>query len=199
MLMSLILDDGSELHFGQKLEEIERRYSCRARDNPSPIARKEIDKIVEIDRVELSFDSGFLLRVNFTKDYRFVNPPAPYPEEWKNFREINSRRIYARMPREEFLSYVSAWEKRAVTLGAEKVPAGDLAAQQFVVSMVHDEYVDMVNVDLGTSRRAKGGGIWCDGWNAFFDPRSEKAQTEFPTLKTLSAFRDEFNTVARRR
>jgi hypothetical protein len=197
--MSLILDDGSELHFGQKLEEIECRYARSATDIPLRIARKDIDKIVDIAGVQLHFDSGLLVRVTFTKDYRFVNPPMPYPEEWRNFPEINSRRIYNRMPREEFLAYVSEWENRALALGAVKVPMGDLTGQQFAVSTLRDECADWVSVNFGPSRRAGGGGIWCDGWNAFFGPKTEKEQAEIAKLERLCAFRDEYNTVARRR
>jgi hypothetical protein len=195
--MALVLDDGNALHFGQELEEVEPIFSCHAIDNPVRIARKTIDKIIKTANLQLDFDSGRLCRVTFAVDYRFVNPPAPYAEDWKNFPAIGSCRIYGRMSREKFLSYISAWEQRAINIGAGKVDMGDLTTEQFAVSIDRDDFWDAVCVNMGPSRRAGGGGIWCDGWIATF----EKSKTNFDagTLETLSAFRDEFNTVARRR
>jgi len=195
--MALVLDDGRTLHFGQEIEEVEILFSCRAIDNPSRIARKTIDKMIKTADLQLDFDSGRLLRVTFAVGYQFDNAPTPYVEDWKNFPMIASCRVFGRMSRERFLSFVSAWEQRAVSLGAEKVEMGDLTTEQFAVSICREQYWDAVCVNLGPSRRAGGGGIWCDGWIATFE--KPKAKFDPGTLKDLSAFRDEFNTVARRR
>jgi hypothetical protein len=195
--MPLVLDDGNALRFGQEIEEVESLFSCHAIDNPAPIARKTIDKIIKTANLELDFDSGRLRRVTFALDYQFVNPPAPYAEDWKNFPIIGSCRVFGRMSRDMFLSYLSEWEQRAISLGAEKVEMGDLTTEQFAVSICRDQYWDAVCVNLGPSRRAGGGGIWCDGWIATFE--NPKAKFDVGTLEELSAFRDEFNTVARPR
>jgi hypothetical protein len=104
------------------------------------------------------------------------------------------------MARKDFLSYLTAWEQRAQNLGAEKLELGDLTSVQFAVSIDQDEFVDMIHVSMGPPRRAGGGGIWCDGWTLFFTMESDRRDVgeTIGILQTLSAFRDEFNTVARR-
>jgi hypothetical protein len=195
--MPLVLDGGNALRFGQKIEEAESLFSCHAIDNPARVARKRIDEIINTANLQLDFDSGRLCRVTFAVDYQFDNPPTPYEEDWKNFPEIDSGRVFGRMSREKFLSYLSKWEQRAISMGAEKVDMGDLTREQFAVSICRDSFWDAVCVNMGPSRRAGGGGIWCDGWIATF----EKPKTKFDAgiLESLSAFRDEFNTVARQR
>jgi hypothetical protein len=197
--MALVLDDGNALCFGEEMEKVEHLFSCHAIDNPSPIARKAVDKIIKTANLQLDFDSGRLCRVTFADEYQFIRPPTPYPEVWKNFPVIGARKIYRRMPREEFLSYVSAWEQRAIGLGAEKIAFDDLTGKQFSVSIDRDSpWYDAVNISMGPSRRAGGGGIWCDGWNAIFTRRDPNGGISFVTLERLSVFRDEFNSVARR-
>jgi len=195
--MALVLDDGNALCFGEEIEKAERLFSCHAIDNPLRIARKTVDKIIKTANLHLDFDSGRLCRVTFADEYQFKSPPTPYPEEWKNFPVIGARKIYRRMPREEFLSYVSAWEQRAIGLGAEKIDMDDLTTEQFAVSICRDEFWDSVCLNMGQSTRAGGGGIWCDGWIATFKKQETELGAEI--LEELSAFPDEFNTVARRR
>jgi len=203
--MSQTLDDGKIIAFGQSLEEIEGMFGSTAIDIPLRIARKGIDKILKTESLSLEFDSGRLKRISFEGDYEFKNPPEPYPEPWKNFAAIGPTTIPGKKAREEFLTYLKAWEERAKTFGAEPVePGEDLSSEQYSVAIMQEDLIgystDMIVVNMGPSRRAGGGGLWCDGWLLFFATESDSQQTgvEVGRLQSLSAFRDEFNTVARR-
>lgn len=203
--MSQILDDGKAIAFGQSLDEVEQMFAVKAIDIPIRIARKGIDKSLNTGNLSLEFDSGKLKRIQFEGEYDFKNPPTPYPETWKNFPVIGATRILGKMDREEFLTYLKAWEERAKTLGAERTEAGDdLAQNQYAVAIMQDNfmdfYTDMIVVNMGPSRRAGGGGLWCDGWIMSFATESthQKNSVEVGRLQHISAFRDEFNTVARK-
>jgi hypothetical protein len=198
--MSLLLDDGKTIAFGQGLAEVEQLFSRTAVDNPSPVARKGIDKIIRTKNLSLEFDTGKLDTMTFESGYEFKNPPTPYLEPWKNFVVIGRKAITGGVAREDFLAYLVAWEERAVSLGAEKLESGDLTSVQFAVSIDKDQYADMIHISMGPSRRAGGGGIWCDGWTLFFTMESDGRNQgqKVGSMSSLSAFRDEFNTVARR-
>ena len=203
--MSQLLDDGKVISFGQSLEEVERLFGCEAADIPIKIARKGIDKSLKTGNLSLEFDSGKLKRMCFECGYDFKSPPTPYPEPWKNFPVIGAARISGKMLREDFLAYLNAWEERAKAFGAEPVEAGeDLASEQYSVAIIQEDLMgvptDMAVVNMGPSRRAGGGGLWCDGWVLFFATESDSKESgvEVGHLWSLAAFRDEFNTVARR-
>ncbi len=203
--MSQLLDDGRTIAFGQSLEEVERLFGCQASDIPVKIARKGIDKILKVENLSLEFDSGKLKQMSFEGGYEFKNPPTPYPEAWKNFPDIGTTRISGRMLREDLLAYLKAWEERAKAMGAKPIEAGeDLGSDQYSVGIIQDDLmgfsIDTVVVNMGPSRRAGGGGLWCDGWVLFFATKSDPQDSgvEVGRLRSVSAFRDEFNTVARR-
>ena len=103
------------------------------------------------------------------------------------------------MSRDDFLNYLALWEKRAQNLGAEKINFNDLHSKQFAVSVSRDKFMDMLNISMGPTRRASARGLWCDTWTAFFTMNrgSQNPEVKPELLSTLSAFRDEFNTVAR--
>jgi hypothetical protein len=172
--MSQVLDNGRTIAFGQDLDEVEQTFGIKAEDDPSPVARKGVDKLLRTALLGLEFDSGKLDTITFEQGYEFRNPPSPYPEPWKNFVAIGPMRISGGMARKDFLSYLTAWEQRAQNLGAEKMELGDLTSVQFAVSIDQDEFVDMIHVSMGPSRRAGGGGIWCDGWTLFFTMESDR-------------------------
>jgi hypothetical protein len=199
MLNPMLLDDDQPLSFGQKLEAIEKLFSTRAIDDRSPVSRAGIDKIIKIPNVVLHFDSGLLRRIRLLHEYRFKNPPTPYPEPWKNFPVIDSHRVKSRMKRDEFLLYVDNWKNRARSLGAEECIFGDLGPSQFAVSSNRDTFFDSVRISMGPTRRAgkTQRGIWCDGWSAYFSITNQQ-KLNVGELQELDAFRDEFNTVARR-
>lgn len=199
--MSQVLDDGKAIAFGQSLEELERLFGCKAVDTPFRIARKGIDKSLKCGNVVLKFDTEKLKGVEFEQSYGFENPLIPYPEDWKNLPQIGEARISKGMSREEFLAYLKVWEERAKNLGAEPVePDENLNGQQYWVWTERDTYADMAGINMGPSRRAGGGGLWCDTWCVFFTMESDhqRSGVEVGRLRSLSAFRDEFNTVARR-
>ena len=204
--MSQIVNDGKTIALGQSLAEIEEICGFTATDIPVRIARKGIDKSLKAENLSLEFDSGRLKRIRFEGDYKFKNPLEPYSEPWKNFDGIGSTRISGKMSREEFLAYLKKWEDRAKTLGAEQVEAGeDLGAEQYSVGIMQEDLmgfaIDMVVVNMGPSRRAGGGGLWYDGWALCLTTKShhQQAGVEVGRLTSLSAFRDEFNTVARKK
>ena len=198
--MKQTLDDGRVLFFGQQLTEVEALFGSVAIDDPIRIARKGIDKLLKTDGLTLRFDTDRLKDIQFRPPYQFINPLTPYPEQWKNFDKIGAMGLRSRLSREEFLSYLQEWEKRATSLGAEKMPFGDLSERQYSISIDRDEFFDAIHVSIGPSRRAGGRGIWCDGWGISFtktNQHSSSGKIEAELLESISAFRDEFNTVAR--
>jgi hypothetical protein len=102
------LDDGTQVWFGQKIEEVSALVRKPAVDNPSSVARKGIDKQILLKDVTLSFDSGRLWNMEFEDDYQFKNPPCPFAESWRNFDPIEGKSIKSLMTRAEFLAYFGA-------------------------------------------------------------------------------------------
>jgi hypothetical protein len=199
--MEQILDSGKSVFFGQSLQEAEKLFSCKAEDFHLPkISRPGIDKIIKLKNVILRFDTDRLVDIEFKHPYQFINPPTPYPEQWRNFNPIGEKRIFGGMSRDDFLSYLAAWEERAKGLGIEKTESGDRTDNQYSMSAMHNEYMDGIHISTGSTRRTGGKGKWSDGWGLFFATtnHSKITGTTAGTLLSLSAFRDEFNTVARR-
>jgi hypothetical protein len=191
--------------FSSSTFKVEDMFGCKASDIPIRIARKGIDKSLKTDTVSLEFDSGKLKRIQFERNYEFRNSPQPYPEPWKNLVPVGLARISGGMPREQFLVYLKLWEERARACGAESVEAGeDLGSEQYSVGIVQESLegfsLDLIALNMGPSRRAGGGGLWSDGWCLFFARELDHNETgvEVGRLLSLAAFRDEFNTVARR-
>ena len=203
---NLLLDDGNQIYFGQNLEELEVQFGIPAVDHPLTnhpqfIARKGIDRRISTSGLTLEFDTGRLKSIEFSNGYQFKNTLAPYAESWKNFEIIGNHRIKAGMNRDEFVAYLEAWEVRAKNLCAESIELDDVKENQYRFGFCKDEFSEMFSSILGPSRRAGGGGIWADGWVAFFSMPTE-AEIKSGTvieLRSLSAFCDEFNTVARRK
>jgi hypothetical protein len=188
----MLLDDGKLVYFGQHLRDAERIFSCVAIDNPIRVARKGIDKRITTDVVRLDFDHELLKGIEFRGTYTFKNPPQPYVKTWKNFVRIGDRAVCQSMNREEFLAYLNDWETRAQTLGARKAKAADLGEDEYRLSVTGDQFFDSIHIPMGPSRRSGGGGIWTDGWTIFFTMKEPAAK-----LNSVSAFCDQFNTVAR--
>jgi len=195
-----ILDNGKTVYFGQNLQEVQKIFSVTPVDDPSSIARKGIDKKIEIKGVSLSFDTERLSEIEFTKGYQFKTPPKPYSKAWKNFEVIDDKKVIANMSREEFLMYLAAWEERAKKLGAQKVDSEGLNENQYNVLVNRDEFMDMIHVSMGPSRMTSRGGRWADGWSVFFTTETDHKLSGTPVgrLQSISAFCDEFNTVARK-
>jgi hypothetical protein len=199
--MKQTLDDGRVLFFGQQLADVEALFSCNAIDDPLRVARKGIDKLLRVNGLTLRFDQGRLKQMEFKEPYQLKNPLTPYPESWKNFDVIGEERIRNGMPRDEFLAYLHEWDRLAASHGAKKVEFGDMTEGQYAIGTHRSEFYDAVHVSMGPTRRAGGGGIWCDGWNISFKKVTEPlpAGSRDPiVLESISAFRDEFNSVARR-
>jgi len=196
-----LLDDGRKVYFGQNLQEVECTFATTAIDIPSRIARAGIDKKIVAQGISLQFDTERLNTIEFSKDYRFKNPAKPYSQSWKNFEVIGDLGIKGRMDRDDFIAYLAAWEFRARELGAEKVDLEDLVENQYRFSFDKDQFADMFHLAMGPSRRAGGGGMWADGWTAFFTAESDASAKRVSggKLESLCAFCDEFNTVAKRR
>jgi hypothetical protein len=202
MSKDMKLDSCEVVAFGQSLHEIEKLYPCKAIQMNLRYGRKGLDMVIELKDVSLEFDNARLRQIKFTHPYEFVNSPAPYAEEWKNFDSIGEKRIFGGMSRVEVLSYLTAWEERAKKLGAQSGTLDDLTDNQFVISFEANAFRDMIHISMGPSRRTGGGrGRWSDGWTLFFTLDSDRTTPgeKIGVLKSISAFRDEFNTVARGR
>ena len=196
-----ILDDGKQVRFGQKIEDVSALLGKPAVDNPSSIARKGIDKQILLQGVTLSFDSGLLWDMEFEDDYQFKHPPCPFAESWKNFDPIDGKSIKSQMTRAEFVAYLALWEARAKAMGKTKVDFGDVAADQYRLSFNKDKFSDTIHIVLGPTRSTGRGGLWSDSWHARFytEDRTKPPGRPVGTLKSLSANEDDFNTNSRRR
>jgi hypothetical protein len=75
--MSQVLDNGRTIAFGQDLDEVEQTFGIKAEDDPSPVARKGVDKLLRTALLGLEFDSGKLDTITFEQGYEFRNPPSP--------------------------------------------------------------------------------------------------------------------------
>lgn len=194
-----ILDDGKTVYFGENIEEAQKVFSVNPVDDSSPIARKGIDKKIQIRGISLKFDTGRLNEIEFAKDYQFKNPTKPYPAAWKNFDAIDDKKLAPGITREEFLAYLDVWEKRANKLGARKVDSEDLNENEYNISTTQNQFMDGIHVSMGPSRKTGRGGRWCDGWSAFFATETDHKFTGATVgrLQSFSAFCDEFNTAAR--
>jgi hypothetical protein len=188
-----VLDGGQCVCFGQAIDLVEKAFGISAIDDPSSVARRGVDRKVRARNLALEFDAGRLRGIEFLKDYSFKTPPEPYSEAWKNFCSFGDNQIKTGMTRDEFITYIAAWEVRARELGAEKVESPDLQNDQFRFTFDKDQFTDMFHLAMGPSRRAGGGGIWADGWTAFF-----KLKDDLTVLDSISAACDVFNSVARR-
>jgi hypothetical protein len=197
--MQQTLDNGKVVYFGLALRRAEELLSLQATDHPLPGKPKGGNKALDLGDVYLCFDNGRLRDIEFRYPYQFTNSPAPYPEHWKNFMPIGEKKIHGNIFRDELLEYLAAWEKRAAALGVEKMALGDLSSCQYSISFERNQFRDMIHISMGPSRRTAGQGIWCDGWTLFFAVESdfEAHGEERGLLKSLTAFRDEFNTAAR--
>jgi len=199
--MNQQLDSGEVVRFGQRVEEIEKLFSVKAVEKRSRVARKGIDTEIKTGQVELDFDCGRLKRISFSKEYQFKTALVPFVEPWKNLPPIDAHALRPRIPRYEFLHYLTAWEERAKKLGVDKLDLDDLRKDQYAISFTCDAFVDAIHVSMGPSRRSAGGGVWCDSWNFSFDVNlgQKMPRTADALLNSVSVFRDEFNTFARLR
>lgn len=198
----MILTGGYDVAFGDRIEYLEKIFSIQATDNPSRVARHPQDKIIETKNVCFEFDNGRLRTIRFKDHYVFERDLTPYPESeaWKNFPVLGFKRIFRKMHRDEFVAYVGKWQARAASLGAQRIDGNNIASTEYDISIHIDQFLNSIHISMGPSRRAGGGEIWCDGWTAFFAHKRDGRllpQDEC-VLESLSVFRDEFNTVARR-
>ena len=144
--------------------------------------------------------------MEFLEDFDFKIPLTPYAEDWKNLNGLGFGR---NMTRGAAAGYLSTWEKRVGALGARKIECGnDLSASEFS-TYSSDEVEDLnapsiywsvLGINMGTSRRAGGGGLWADGWIIHFATARDADLYQVPIgqFRSISAFCDEFNTAARK-
>lgn len=194
------LDGGEVVWFGQDQSALARQYSFQVLPEDLPISRPGIDTVGQLKSCRLRFDTGRLRHVEFDHTYRFGNPVCLYPEPWQNCDPIEGVGIRAGMSRHDFLDYLKKWVRRARAAGARSKALDDMPAGWFAIGCIRESFYNAIHVNLGPTRRAGGGGIWCSAWSVGFttsvDPKLEDGQTD--RLESLRAFSDEFNTVARR-
>jgi hypothetical protein len=199
--MTQLLDSGELVTFGQDVKEVENLCSRKVEPTISRAYRQGIDTVINLPDVSLRFDTGRLVAIEFQFRYQYEQVLTPYREEWKNFVPVDGTRISCGMPRRAFLAYLGAWDKRARSLGARRRQSGDLASGEYAIMVDRTSYCDMIHVSLGPTRRTGGSGRWCDGWTALFTTELDRHRFggTVGLLESLAAFRDEFNTFARRR
>ena len=163
-LTGVLLEDGTELYFGQAQAEVERLIGSTA-TAPStrpgdPVLSKPRLSLAEVG---LTFDAGRLAAIDFR---RITEPPAPFPEQWKNLVALGERRIVMGMTRERFDEYLAAWHERASGLGL-------VLGKQYTVSENNSEQVQSVIIRLVSSGVSAGGRRISDTWQFSFNPRGQ--------------------------
>src|SRR5688572_33505271 len=80
-----VLDDGKRIAFGQNLKELEKIYSRKAADQPSP-GRRGIDTELRLGSITLEFDTSRLNKIEFKSPYQYKRS-----EERRVGKECRSR------------------------------------------------------------------------------------------------------------
>ena len=178
-LTGVLLEDGTELYFGQAQTEVERLIGSTA-TSPStrpgdPLLSKPRLSLAEVG---LTFDAGRLAAIDYR---RIIEPPAPFPEQWKNLVALGERRITMGMTRENFAEYLVAWQSRASGLGL-------VQGKQYTVSEQNFEQVQSVNIRLASSGISAGGRRVSDTWQFSFNPRGQAPNKRW-VLVSLQATR----------
>jgi hypothetical protein len=104
------------------------------------------------------------------------------------------------MNKQDFTEYLAAWENRADSLGAQRKSTEELKEKEYAISMKTDHFVDSVFISMGPTRRTSKGAIWGDGWSIYFTTDTtlnRLKRRRAGMLGSISAFRDEFNTMGR--
>lgn len=188
------------IRFGQPQQEVEKILKRKAVPSTSPIARPAKDLVLEVKGIQLEFDSGVYNQITFEEGFDFRIPLQPFPHAWQNFDPIGELRLKAGMKKADVLAYFQAWEARARAAGAKRYDGGRLLAEgEYSVNVTSDETIDMIHIGLGPERSTGKGGSWGSAWTIFFNGDLDKMLGRRPgTLKSVSAFADDFNTRARR-
>jgi hypothetical protein len=196
---------GKKIHFGQDVHEVEHVLGKISQTNSAILLRKGIDREIVADSIRLEFDAGRLCTMEFDNDYK--SPLTPFRKKWMNFDQIGTNAVQAQMSKQEFLTYLENWEKRAKGLEIEKVEQGDLRAlndHQYSVQMDEIGNIDSdplnrvggthIAIRMGTAKRSSQGGLWENGWSIFFSGESPQEKGHVPgTWSSITAIGDTVN------
>jgi hypothetical protein len=174
---------------------VKRCLSCRRRSTHNK--RRSI-----IKDVTLEFDSGRLNDITFNESFDFGIPLSPYTDEWKNPPIFADTRLRGAMPMDAFERYLARWKADLIKKGFQEVEGvHSLKENEFSMRHSQDKFSNSFHLSFGPSRQARGGGLWMSGWHFAFSTdidvllgRGRKAKD---SLMQVSAFNDEYNTVAR--
>jgi hypothetical protein len=193
---SKISDDGG-IKFGISIPVSEKLTGGKESESDDPLARQDIDKIVENKEVKLEFDSGRLCGITFKDKYDFSKRASVFKNEWKNLPYFDDMPIKNGMKIEVFKKILDRWEETLIKNEHKKQQCGDLKEDEFSINRDEDEFMNSYHVNMGPSRRTKAGGLWCDSWHFNFSNKLLKHPLGENRLVEVSAFCDEYNTNGR--
>ena len=119
---------------------------------------------------------------------------------WKNLDPIDDKSIEIGMNFCEVEVYLRLWATRAKAYGMKRRRTPYLGKNEFQIYFIKMDDYQTFGINFGTSRRVgpHGIGSWSDGWIGSFVAASKTSQRlPLGALNSLSAFCDEFNTMAR--
>ena len=179
----VILEDGTQLHFGQAKAEVEKLTGVSATDVAQLGARDGIDQRLVLKPLTVYFDTDRLVRIAYT---RIPEKLTPFPEPWKNFPRIGGHAIKPGITPEEFAAYLERWEKRAAE--AERIRGKHFQVRERTTGRTRT-----ITISMQPSHVAANGTVTPDLWRVIFTERGEPPN-RFWRLATLDASRGEFST-----
>ncbi len=186
-LTGVTLEDGTQLYFGQAKTEVEQVLGTTAMNTGMPgrvSARADIEQRLALRNFTIYFDTDRLARISYG---RFEEPPAPFPELWKNFTPVGELQIENGMTREKFAAYLEAWEAR---LKQQRI----LRDKHYTVrDGPASDAIQSIEIRLPASRVSVGGARWPDLWRVSFTLVGA-APNRVWKLSTIEATRGEFNS-----
>ncbi|MES2697337.1 MAG: hypothetical protein V4773_27980 [Verrucomicrobiota bacterium] len=183
-LAGIVLEDGTQLYFGQRQPEAESLVGRQARAlDPRPGAKVLGEPRISLGALDLLFNAERLFGIVYNT---VGDVPAPFPEDWKNFTPIGARMITKSTSPEEFDAYLEAWEARAAARGMAK-------GQHFQISRIVASLGPVVTISLQPSRDPSGGlAAWPDVWRVTFQPFGQPPDRVL-RVQSMTAFRGEFS------
>jgi hypothetical protein len=111
-LTGVTLEDGTELYFGQSLDEVEQLTGASAAFGAvaGPASRSASYRVLQLDPYSFRFENGMLSGIGYG---RRNETPAPFRQLWKNLTPIGDLTAGVGVTKNDFMVYLEAWRARA--------------------------------------------------------------------------------------
>ncbi len=171
------LEDGTDLYFGQALDEVERLTGASAgalpvQGGPTTGAMPRIS----LRDVAVDFDAGRLQRITYR---RLAAPPAPFPQLWKNLTPVNDQSVTMGMSEQSFRDYLAAWENSLKAQGLER-------DRDYRMQERTSENSLGIFISMRPMAKAVGGGWRWDSWSLSFNPAGRAPNREMRLISVTA-------------